>query len=99
MLPFSKPARCGEPGPVRPKRCAARIEAQRSGELIWHTGLSGYVLATAPLRRASPRARYLAGEGAECHDGEPYVWTVCPFCGGDVEPPEGIAFGGGDGPE
>jgi len=50
--------------------------------------LDGWVFPQAPYRTASPVAIYYA-DGRGTHDGEPYVYVDCPFCGRDLPmPPE-----------
>lgn len=60
--------------------CAQRRQAQSLGEfgMAWECG--EWVFVKDPSRHVSNpwRSSYY---GTDNHDGEPYVWTVCPFCG------------------
>lgn len=63
-------------------RCETRQAAQRTGFFLYSAALGGWffpddVKRTSVLREQSWRA-------GKRHDGEPYVWTCCPFCGGDL---------------
>jgi hypothetical protein len=67
--------------------CWARYKAQLRGDFV--RALEGWRFTAGPVRRMSAKARYYAfGERREFphqdHTGEPYYWTTCPFCGGDL---------------
>ncbi len=68
--------------------CPERLAAQRDHALWWDEARQGWVFPGAAPRRMSARARFLVFSERDdrAHPdptGEPYVWTVCPFCGGD----------------
>lgn len=65
--------------------CSQARTAHVGGDLVWSDWLHAWTLATVPLRRVSWRARYqLAERDARHHDGEPYTYSHCPFCGGPL---------------
>jgi hypothetical protein len=52
--------------------------------------LGGWVFREGPVRRLNEAAKWKAayfGQEIEDHTHEPYVFTVCPFCGKDLAPP------------
>lgn len=65
--------------------CPDAFEAVRSHDLRWDG--NDWVVMHLPRRRANWRARYL-GIGA---DGDPYTFTHCPWCQGELPTPEGMA--------
>ena len=50
-------------------RCERRQEAQRAGELIYSVAAGGYIFVRDIPRRT---------------DGSHFIFTCCPFCGGDL---------------
>ena len=60
--------------------CDARKAVQDAGEFAMAWEVGGWVFIRDPSRwvRDSWKNSY---HGTENHDGEPYVWSVCPFCG------------------
>lgn len=61
--------------------CPVRIVAQKDGWFIPAPPFDGWVFTDAPLRHSSPAG---AVRNVENHNGEPFVWTCCPFCGLDL---------------
>ena len=70
--------------------CPERFIAICNEEFGPAKSLGGYVFRDGPYRRftqseaAKWRAIYY---GVEDHTGEPMVFTVCPWCGGELKPP------------
>ena len=63
-------------------RCATRQSAQRTGFFEYSKHLGGWFFPDDVRRvRVLREQSWKNGKG---HDGEPYVWTCCPFCGGDL---------------
>jgi hypothetical protein len=67
--------------------CMKRYRSQLRGDFVRTP--EGWRFTAGPSRAMSAKARYYAfadrGEFPhEDHTGEPYYWTTCPFCGGDL---------------
>lgn len=71
-------------GNVEYCECRTRVEAERYGAFLYAPDRSGWIFVDDKLRRASSAG---AARGVENHDGEPYVWECCPWCGHDLRPP------------
>jgi len=66
--------------------CKARHAAEKNGFFVRNAELHGWVFVDSSLRHRSTAA---AMRGIESHEGEPYVWHCCFWCGRDLpEPPE-----------
>jgi hypothetical protein len=60
----------------------------RDGTFLYHFALDAWVFVDAPLRRQSAAAVYFCIErNLPCHDGEPFGWVTCPWCGLDLPTP------------
>lgn len=73
-------------GHTKPCDCKERHQASRDGTFLYNHNLEGWVFTDAPLRSASPLAIYYA-DGRGTHDGEPFRWSDCPWCGRELHPP------------
>ena len=67
--------------------CAKRLAAQAQGEFVFLPHAKAWVFTgeDVPRRALTWRARYYLKDGEPDHTGEPYHWTCCPFCGGELE--------------
>lgn len=69
--------------------CNERKAACDDGEMFFSQCSRGWVFVNGPLRRMSAKSRYYAmldrSEFSHTdHTGEPFSFTVCPFCGNDL---------------
>ena len=77
-----------EPGEtVAHCRCDRRYDAMRRGQFVLDQQSGAWYFPDDPPRRVRDSFR-LAFYGIESHDGEPFRYSVCPFCGGDLPPIE-----------
>ena len=68
--------------------CAQRHAAEKLGEFFYWANFEAWVFSESVPRRMSTLARYYAAErGVENHDGEPFRWVNCPWCGLDLPKP------------
>ena len=72
--------------------CAERVSAQAAGEFLYLHHLQAWAFVDGPTRQPSTTVvvRYAYGkvDALPPHRGEPYRWHDCPWCGGDLIPPE-----------
>lgn len=70
--------------------CEGRQAALDAGELLYDTGVGGWMFTDLPVRRADPAVlvRYAMGKLERIHHGKPYLFDVCPWCGGDLRAPD-----------
>ena len=81
-------------GPARPTgRCRAdntivcgdRYDAVKAGEFVFDHLRGAWIDPYAPLRRMKGAARFLLlYYDGKPMDGEPFTFTNCPYCGGDL---------------
>jgi len=65
--------------------CRERKEANERGEFREWPDREGWIFADGPFRTRTTAAQYFASErGVDDHTGEPFVHTVCPWCGCDL---------------
>lgn len=70
-------------------RCDARRDALACGEFVYWPHSRVWVFTDGPFRSMSAGARIGAFVDRrefrhEDHDGEPYRWTCCPWCGHEL---------------
>lgn len=69
--------------------CQDRDQAERDGVFEYIGYFDGWCFTDGPRRRMSDRATsYAAVRGMDRHDGEPFVWLDCPFCGAELPIPK-----------
>jgi hypothetical protein len=69
--------------------CTEREQAEHRGEFCYIAYFDGWCFTDGPRRRMSDLAvSNAAVRGMERHDGEPFVYSCCPFCGADLPKPE-----------
>ncbi len=72
-----------------PCTCEERQLATARGHFLLSRTHEGWIFLEGPMRRMSPMAAYYGNErGVMNHTGEPYTWVTCPWCAGDLSPPE-----------
>lgn len=76
--------------------CDARGEAMKDATLIYWPHAKAWVLTEVKPRRMSGAARYFAFAERQQyahadHSGEPYTFTLCPFCGHELPGTEPVA--------
>jgi len=87
---LAKPSRSG------PCTCNERLQAVRDGEFTQHA-VHGWIFPHDAYRSSTWEQRYQADAN---HDGEPFAWTVCPWCGFDLsDPPDTPYPTDSEGPE
>lgn len=68
--------------------CEDRERASESDGFQFIASLDGWCFTDGPRRRMTLTAQSFAvTRGIENHTGEPFVWTCCPFCGGELPRP------------
>lgn len=65
--------------------CRARISAERAGRFLYRFAEPvGWCFADDPPRTTTFEKAYRAEQN---HNGEPFIWDLCPFCGREMIPP------------
>lgn len=76
-------------------RCLDRAHAQDVGEFVFLAHYDGWCFVDGPRRRMTLSAKSNGiVRGVESHEGEPYVWQACPWCGDDLPKPDDGEDGG-----
>lgn len=66
--------------------CDERCQARDDKRFVYSGPHQGWIFTTGPRRTMTAKARYLGSTrpGFVDHSGDPVVFEVCPFCGGDL---------------
>lgn len=70
--------------------CKERQAAMCDEVFLPAKSLGGWIFIDGPYRQLADLIKWkniYFGNELEDHSGKPYVWIVCPFCGGDLPAP------------
>ena len=65
--------------------CDERYIARAQGEFVFMERWRGWVFTEGNTRRVK-NPWLLSYHETDNHDGEPFVWADCPWCGGELPP-------------
>lgn len=69
--------------------CVDREFAEDTGAFAYIATYDAWCFVDGPRRTMTFKASWLLTErGGESHDGEPFRWHSCPWCGADLPTPD-----------